>query len=273
MAKTRRILKENLKLVDIVVELLDARIPKSSKNPEIDSIISGKPKIIVLNKSDLADPEKNKKWIEHYRKNGQKAILINSLNGKGIDALKKVILSTLKEKLQSYKEKGYRQKALKALVVGIPNVGKSALINRVAGKYKAITGDRPGVTKSKQWVRLDKDIYLLDTPGVLWPKFEDKNVGLKLAYTGAIKDEIIDITELSLNFIKTLIKSYPRLLEVRYKLTEIKGKEPLEVLKETGRKRGCLVKGGEVDLLRTANMIIDEYRAGRLGKISLEEPG
>ena len=272
MAKTKRILSENLKLVDIVIEILDARIPLSSKNPDIDKLVSNKPKIVVLNKSDLADVAVSKKWEKYFKDKGQKVIFVDSLKGIGIRDLNRAITSLMKEKNERNMKKGRIGYVVKSMVVGVPNVGKSAFINKIAGKKIAQTGDRPGVTRSKQWVKLNDKIDLLDTPGILWPKFEDVNVGLNLAFTGAIKDEIYDIIEVAGILLEKLNKMYPSLIEKRYKVVDIQDKKGYEMLEEIAKKRGCIISGGEVDLTRISAIILDEFRAGKLGRISLEEP-
>jgi ribosome biogenesis GTPase A len=271
MAKTRRLVSENLKLVDVVIELLDSRIPYSSQNPEIDKLLNNKPRLAVLNKSDLADKKINNQWKNWYAKKNQQCIFIDSLKGTGINNLKKALLDVMKDKIQRDKAKGFRQQAIKTMIVGIPNVGKSSLINKIANKACTVTGDRPGVTKSKQWIRLNKDIILLDTPGILWPKFEDQEVGLNLAYTGAIKDEVFDTAEVSIQLLDKLKVLYPQELQARYKLDSIDypGYELLEII---GRKRGCLVSGGNIDLYRTSDILLDELRSGKIANISLESP-
>ena len=272
MAKTKRILGENLKLVDIVIELLDARIPYSSKNPDIDGLIKNKPKIVVLNKSDLADLDISKKWEKYFKDKGQKVVFIDSIKGTGIKELNNQIKSMMKEKWERNQKKGIIAKPVRTMVVGIPNVGKSAFINKIAGKKIAKTGDRPGVTRSKQWVRLNEKIILLDTPGILWPKFEDMEVGLNLAFTGAIKDDVYDIIEVSCILLERLNKLYPSCIEQRYKVCDIQGKKGYEILEQIARKRGCIISGGEVDYTRISAILLDEFREGKLGKISLEIP-
>lgn len=272
MAKTKRILGENLKLVDIVIELLDARIPYSSKNPDIDGLIKNKPKIVVLNKSDLADLEVSKKWAKYFRDKGQEVVFIDSIKGSGIKELNSQIKSMMKEKWERNQKKGIIAKPVRTMVVGIPNVGKSAFINKIAGKKIAKTGDRPGVTRSKQWVRLNEKITLLDTPGILWPKFEDMEVGLNLAFTGAIKDDVYDIVEVSCILLERLNKLYPSCIEKRYKVCDISDKKGYEILEQIARKRGCIISGGEVDYTRISAILLDEFREGKLGKISLEIP-
>lgn len=272
MAKTKRILAENLKLVDIVIEILDARIPFSSKNPDIDKLVLNKPKIVVLNKSDLADTTISRKWEKYFQEKGQKVIFIDSLKGTGIRNLNKAVNELMKEKNERNMQKGRISYVVKSMVVGVPNVGKSAFINKIAGKKIAQTGDRPGVTKSKQWVKLNEKIDLLDTPGILWPKFEDMNVGLNLAFTGAIKDEVYDIIEVSCILLERLNEKYPSLIEKRYKVTDIQGKKGYEILEEIAKKRGCIISGGNIDYERIAAIVLDEFRAGKIGKITLEEP-
>lgn len=273
MAKTRKLINENLKLVDVVIELRDARIPLSSENPEINVLIGNKPRIIVLNKFDLADSDVLALWKSHYEKLGIKVILCNSVSGKGVYDVKKAVLELMKDKLDGYKEKGQRFKVIRTMIVGIPNVGKSSFINRIAGKAIATTGNKPGVTKSKQWIRLDKDIELLDTPGILWPKFEDEKVGYNLAFTGAIKDEILDIEELALHLIGYLQKNYSELYCKRYKIDEdITEMTPLELMELTAKKRGCIISRGDTDYHRIANIVLDEFRSAKIGEISLERP-
>ncbi len=272
MAKTRRIMTEHLKLVDVVIELLDARIPQSSRNPEIDSILNTKPRVIALNKSDLSDPVHNNGWREYFAKQGVSVIYTNAITGMGLGELKGKLKQLTQKKLESAQARGRMQRPIKTMVVGIPNVGKSAFINKMAGKASAITGDRPGVTRSEQWVRVNPEIMLMDTPGILWPKFEDKLTGLNLAFTGAIKDEIMDTTELAAKLMETLVTTYPERIKERYKLEEVQGKDGFTLLEDAGRKRGCLVSGGEVDLNRIALIVLDEFRGGRIGKITLELP-
>ena len=272
MAKTRRLITENLKLVDVVIELLDARIPLSSQNPEIDSILKTEPRVIALNKSDLSDPKLNRQWADYFTEKGMEVIFTNSLTGSGLGELKSKLKKLMKHKLEAAQSKGRLQRPIKTMVVGVPNVGKSAFINKISGRATAVTGDRPGVTRNKQWVRINPEIQLLDTPGILWPKFEDANIGLNLAFTGAIKDEIIDTAELAAKLMEKLAVLYPQNLMERYKLSNIEGETGLKLLEEAGRKRGCLVSGGEVDFYRIATIVLDEFRGGKIGKITLETP-
>ncbi|HQL36091.1 MAG TPA: ribosome biogenesis GTPase YlqF [Bacillota bacterium] len=273
MAKAKRKITEELKLVDIVIELLDARIPMSSRNPEVDEIVGNKKRIIVLNKSDLADPSINAKWLEYFNQENTRAILVNSLKGNGLKNVLSASKQLMKEKLDRLKSKGLLVKTTRALIIGIPNVGKSTFINRIAGRSAAQTGDRPGVTKSKQWIKVSNELELLDTPGILWPKFEDKRAGMYLAFTGAIKDEILDVNELAQNLLQVLAEKFPEKLKSRYKLEDIpEGISSEELLERIGRKRGCIIAGGEVDLLRASTMLLDEFRGGKIGAISLETP-
>jgi len=272
MAKTRRMITENIKMVDVVIELLDARIPRSSQNPDIAELTINKPRIIVLNKSDLADPDKNKLWSDWFKKSGIDAIHTNSLTGEGTKELINKLKKIMEPKIQNAMEKGRISRPIKTMVVGIPNVGKSAFINRIAGKATAITGDRPGVTKNKQWIRINREIQLMDTPGVLWPKFDDEETGLNLAFTGAIKDEIMDVATLAVRLLEKLSVLYPEQLKSRFKLSDLDNKTGQELIDEAGRKRGCLISGGEVDYYRIGNIVLDEFRGAKIGRITLEEP-
>ncbi|NMB34040.1 MAG: ribosome biogenesis GTPase YlqF [Clostridium sp.] len=272
MAKTRRILTDNLKMVDVVVELLDARIPLSSKNPDIDTILREKPKLIALNKSDLADEKVSREWMNWYNLRGYANVFIDSIKGRGINELKRKIHAIMEERIKRDKERGRIFRPIKAMVVGVPNVGKSSLINKLAGRNVAIAEDRPGVTRGKQWINANSKIHLLDTPGVLWPKFEDKEVGLNLAFTGAIKDNVLDIVELAAAFLERLVYNYPQSIGKRYKLSALEGSKGYELLLQAGKNRGCLIAGGEVDLARIAAAVLDEFRGGKLGKITLERP-
>ncbi|MDQ2087206.1 ribosome biogenesis GTPase YlqF [Herbivorax sp. ANBcel31] len=272
MSKTKRLLSENLKMVDVVIELLDARIPVSSKNPEIDNIVNNKPKIIVLNKSDLADEKVSDIWKKWYSSKGYTSIFVNSINGSGIKQLKSKMRDIMKDRIKKDRERGRIFRPVKAMIVGVPNVGKSSLINKIAGKGRTSTGDRPGVTRGKQWINVNNEIQLLDTPGILWPKFEDERVGINLAITGAIKDNILDITELASALFEILSKDYPEYLTKRYKLGEIEDKSGLDILKEAGKKRGCIISGGEIDMMRISAIVLDEFRGAKIGKISLEKP-
>ena len=271
MAKARREIAEAVKLVDVVIEIVDARIPVASRNPILNEIIADKPRVIVLNKSDLANPEENKKWVSHYTSKNQVAILTNSNQGVGMKNVVDAACNLMKEKLERREKQGIVGASIKAMIVGIPNVGKSSFINKVAKKQTAATGNKPGVTRKNQWVRLDDKIQLLDTPGVLWPKFDDEKTARHLAYIGTIKDEIIDIEELALNLVAELLKTNKKALLERYKISEdFEYEMPLEVLEEIGRKRGCLVRGGEVDYTKVANIVLDEFRTAKIGAITLE---
>lgn len=273
MVKAKRKIAEDLKLVDVVIELLDARIPLSSRNPEVDEIVGNKKRIIVLNKSDLADPAENRKWIEYFNSGNTRAILANSVNGAGLKDVLSASRQLMKEKLDKLKSKGLLVKTTRALIIGIPNVGKSTFINKLAGKSVAQTGDRPGVTKSKQWIKVSPELELLDTPGILWPKFEDERVGMSLAFTGAIKDDILDVNELAQNLLLVLAARFPDKLKQRYKLEDIPmDMTPEELLAVIGRKRGCMIAGGAVDMQRASVMLLDEFRGGRIGNITLESP-
>lgn len=271
MAKTRRAISEHLKLVDVVIELLDARIPQSSRNPEIDSILRDKPRIIALNKSDLSDPEQNNKWKDFFFKQGISVIYTNAITGMGLGEIKGKLKQLTRNKLESAQARGRRQRPIKTMVVGIPNVGKSAFINKIAGKASAETGDRPGVTRSQQWVRINPEIMLLDTPGILWPKFEDQLTGQNLAFTGAIKDEIMDTTELAAKLLENLAVIYPEKIKARYKLENPEGRKGFDLLAEAGKRRGCLISGGEVDINRISGIVLDEFRGGKIGRITLEK--
>ncbi|MFA6308130.1 MAG: ribosome biogenesis GTPase YlqF [Clostridia bacterium] len=272
MARTIRILSENLKLVDVVIELLDARIPSSSKNPDIDKITNNKKKIIVLNKSDLADDALSVEWSRWYRKQGYECIFVDSISGKGINELKVKLREMMKEKLEREKSKGRIFTPIRTMVVGVPNVGKSSFINRISGRAIAATGDKPGVTRSKLWIKINREIELMDTPGILWPKFDDPVVGQKLAYTGAIKDDIMDTVELASSLLEFFKSNYPDRIIERYKLTPLENKDGEEILLEAGKNRGCIISGGEINQSRISAIILDEFRGGKLGKITLESP-
>lgn len=269
MNKTRKILIENLRLVDIVVELLDARAPESSKNPKIDEIVGKKIKITVLNKFDLADENILNIWNSKFD-DIEKGIPINSVNGSGIDSLLKRVNDLMSDKFERDKSKGKIGKTSKLMIVGIPNVGKSSLINRLSGRATAKTGNKPGVTKIKQWIRIKEDVQLLDTPGILWPKFEDEEIGLNLAFTGAIKDEIIDLEELALKLIERLKKLYFENLKNRYKIEVNESTSIMEIYESIAIKRGYFLSKKQIDYFRTAKAILDDFRNGKLGKITLE---
>ncbi len=271
MKKTMELIQSNLKLVDVVVELLDARIPNSSRNPKINNIVGDKPKVIALNKSDLSNSSVTTSWISYYKDNGINAIPINSITGYGLDTLLKEVEEVARPKMEHLISKGMRKRPIRIMIVGIPNVGKSSLINKLTKKKSTKTGDRPGVTKGKQWVRLKGNIELLDTPGVLWPKFEDEEVGLKLAFTGSIKDEVLDIETIALKLIEYLGNTFGDLIMERYKLDKIEP-TPLENMEMIAKKRGCILGGQKIDYMRVSNIIIDEFRSGKIGKISLELP-
>ena len=274
MAKTRRIMQSNLKLVDIVVELTDARIPQSSRNPEIDRMVGQKPRVVLLNKCDAANEAATKRWIAWYAEKGIPAIATDCRSGKGLNAFLPLVRGALKNQIARWEQKGMKGRPIRMMIVGIPNVGKSSLINRLAGSRRAKVEDRPGVTRGKQWVTLDKGVELLDMPGVLWPKFEDKTVGERLAFTGAVKDDILDVEQLAARLLEVLMEqNYGRLLSARYKLDadDMQG-SGYDVLQAIGRRRGMLVSGGEVNTERAAITVMDEFRAGTIGRISLEQP-
>lgn len=274
MAKTRRVIKECLPQVDVVIELLDARIPYSSRNPEIEAMIEQKPRITLLTKATLADPDVSRRWADYYNRRGSKTVIIDSVTGYGLDALDAAIKEVMAEKLERYREKGMDGRKLKAMIVGIPNVGKSSLINRLAGGKKAKVENRPGVTLAKQWVPTSVGLDLLDMPGVLWPKFEDDKVGQNLAMTGAIRDQIIDIEEIAMLLCARLMEVAPKAFCERYKLNydEVCELDGYDLFELVGRKRGFLISGGEINSERTANMLLEEFRSAKIGRISLEKP-
>lgn len=269
MAKTRRKIKEILPLIDAVAEVVDARIPLSSRNPEIKELIEDKPHIILLNKCDMADKTVTDKWISHYKSQGSFAIAIDCKSGKGLNSFKDTVKTALAHKLEAYAQKGMVGKPLRVMVVGIPNVGKSSFINRVAGKARAKVENRPGVTRGNQWFAIDKQLELLDTPGVLWPKFEDQTVGERLAFTGAVKDRVLDVELLAVRLLEVLVDNYPQLLTARYGELDF-SLEPYDLLCQIGKKRGMVIRGGETDTERAANMLLEEYRNCKIGLISLE---
>ncbi|MBM7618969.1 ribosome biogenesis GTPase A [Bacillus tianshenii] len=273
MAKARRQVTEKLKLIDIVYELVDARIPVSSRNPMIDEIVANKPRIILLNKADMADSRITKQWLDYFNLKGEttEAIAIDSQTGKGLQQISSLSKELLKEKFDKMQSRGIRPRAIRALIVGIPNVGKSTLINRLAKKNIAQTGDRPGVTKAQQWVKVGKELELLDTPGILWPKFEDQMVGYRLATTGAIKDTIINLQDIAVFALRFLTEHYPDRLRDRYALEEIP-EDIVDLFDAIGTKRGCMMSGGHVDYDKTAELVIREIRQEKLGKLSFESP-
>lgn len=272
MAKTRRLIKESLPLVDGVTELLDARIPYSSSNPELGELINNKPRIVLLNKCDLADKDTTRQWVEYYKKTGVTAIPVDCRSGKGLSNYISAVRDVLKDKIRQNEERGMPGKALRIMVVGIPNTGKSSFINRMAGAAKAKVADKAGVTRQNQWFAIGNGIELLDTPGVLWPKFDDPKVGDRLAFIGSVKDEILDSETLAVRLLEVMKNDYPDRLAERYKINDFSDKEPWEVLEMIGKKRGMMIKGGEIDTERASVMLLDEYRGGRLGTISLEKP-
>lgn len=272
MAKTRRLIKESLPLVDGVTELLDARIPYSSSNPELGELINNKPRIVLLNKCDLADKDTTRQWVEYYKKTGVTAIPVDCRSGKGLNNYISAVREVLKDKIRQNEERGMPGKALRIMVVGIPNTGKSSFINRMAGAAKAKVADKAGVTRQNQWFAIGNGIELLDTPGVLWPKFDDPKVGDRLAFIGSVKDEILDSETLAVRLLDVMKNDYPERLAERYKINDFSDKEPWEVLEMIGKKRGMMIKGGEIDTERASVMLLDEYRGGRLGTISLEKP-
>lgn len=266
MKKTRELIQENLKMVDAAIEVIDARIPVSSRNPIIDELVKSKPRIIVLNKSDLADAGRSKAWEEKFKADGNRVLSMNCMSGAGVKDLFKVL-----EKMNTEKNKDrVMQKPFRLMIVGVPNVGKSSLINRMTGKKSAQTGDRPGVTKGKQWLKLQNNMQLLDTPGILWPKFEDPKAGLNLAFCGSIKDEILDVPTLGMELVGVLAENYPDFLMERYKLEEI-AETPLENMENMAIKRGCILPGKRIDYERIGKLVLDEFRGGKIGRITLEE--
>lgn len=271
MAKTRRMIEDNLKLIDVVVEILDARIPFSGRNPNFDDIIRNKPRLIVLNKADLADKNRTRQWIDWYASNGLRVIPISCTTGMGINTVLNEARAVVQDKIDREKEKG-RNRTLKLMMVGIPNVGKSSLINRLVGKASTKTGDKPGVTRGKQWLRIKGDAELLDTPGILPPKFDDQTVAMRLAYTGAIRDEIMNTELLAYSLCDYLRDNYSDELCTRYKLDSVEDLEGYEVLEKIGKKRGFVISGGEIDMERAANMVLDELRGAKIGNITLETP-
>lgn len=272
MMKTQRAMMEDIKLIDIVIEIVDARLPLSSRNPQIDEIVGNKPRLLLLNKADIADASVTSRWEKYFASKDIPVMVVSSTGNKKLNSIFDKCRDILKDKIARQKEKGIANRSIKVIVVGVPNVGKSSLINKLSGRKSAITGDRPGVTRGKQWIRLGNGIELMDTPGILWPKFDDELVGKKLAFTGAIKDEIMDVEELACDLLVTLRKLYPQSLEMRYKMTDIDNLMPHEMLELLGRKRGFVISGGEIDTERAGKILLDEFRGAKLGNISLETP-
>ncbi len=283
MAKTMKQIEADLRIVDIVIELLDARIPIASQNPEIANKIKNKKKLVVLNKADLADEKTNQKWVNYFENQGIPAVLVDSNSGKGIDKFIKKIEEVMQEMLEGQASKGRIGRKIRAMILGIPNVGKSSFINRISKRTTAEVGNKPGVTKQKQWIRINEKIELLDTPGVLWPKFESEDVALKLAFTGTIKETVLQKTEIAYQLVKFLLENYRERLAQRYGLnleyiqTTLEQEQPenfniYEIMLEIGKKRGCIISGGNIDEEKTAKIILDEYKNGKFGKVSLEQP-
>lgn len=268
MTKAKRQMQEDVKLIDLIIELVDARVPLSSRNPDIDEIGKNKARLILLNKADLADEVQNEAWKAYFQEKGFYVVKVDSRNGAGMKLVQNVIQEACKEKTERDRKRGIKNRPIRAMVAGIPNVGKSTFINTFAGKACAKTGNKPGVTKGKQWIRLNKNVELLDTPGILWPKFEDQEVGKRLAFIGSVKDEILNMEELALELISYLCQNYPGALAKRYNITE-EG-QPVELLGEIARVRGCLKKGEELDYTKATGILFEEFRSGKIGRITLE---
>jgi len=269
MTKAKRMMQENIKLIDLVIEVTDARIPLSSRNPDIDELGKNKARLILLNKADLADDSRTEQWMEYFRSKGYYAVKINARSGAGMKGILPVIMESCKEKIERDRRRGILNRPVRAMVVGIPNVGKSTFINSFAGKACTKTGNKPGVTKGKQWIRINKNVELLDTPGILWPKFEDQEVGAKLAMVGSIKDEILNLEELSLELLAYLHREYEGVLEQRYQIIE--SENNVTMLEEIARNRKCIQKGQELDYTKAANILLEEFRNGKIGRITLEK--
>ncbi len=269
MTKAKRAMKEDIKLIDLIVELVDARVPLASRNPDIDDLGAGKARLILLNKSDLASERQNDAWKQWFEAQGCFVLKVNSRSGAGLKQINPIVQEACKEKIERNRRRGILNRPIRAMVVGIPNVGKSTFINSFAGKACAKTGNKPGVTKGNQWIRLNKSLELLDTPGILWPKFEDQKVGILLAFIGSINDDILDRDELAMELLKFLLANYPDIVRDRY---QIEGDDTLEALSQVARVRSCLAKGGELDLAKAALIILDDFRSGKLGRITLEFP-
>ena len=270
MTKARRMMQENIKLIDLMVELVDARVPYSSKNPDIDELARNKSRLIILNKADMADAQVTKEWEAYYKEKGFFVAKVNSQKGTGIKEVKKLIEEACREKKERDRKRGILNRPVRAMVAGIPNVGKSTLFNNFAGKACAKTGNKPGVTKGKQWIKINKNVELLDTPGILWPKFEDQEVGLRLAWIGSIKEEVLNTTELAVELLGFLKEQYPGVIRERYGVEE--EAEPVQILEKIAEIRGCLMKGNQVDVEKAGLLVLDDYRSLRLGQISLERP-
>lgn len=270
MTKARRMMQEDIKLIDLIIELVDARIPLSSRNPDIDDLGKNKARLILLNKSDMADDRYNEEWKDYFQSRGFLVLKVNSQRGTGLKAVNGAVLEACREKIERDRRRGIKNRPVRAMVVGIPNVGKSTFINSFAGRACTKTGNKPGVTKGKQWIRLNKSVELLDTPGILWPKFEDQSVGLKLAMIGSIKDEILNMDELSLELLAAIRAHYPGLIGERFEIDE--DGTNVELLERIGQKRQCLLKGGQIDYTKTAKLVLDEFRSGKIGRITLEYP-
>ncbi|MEI1256581.1 ribosome biogenesis GTPase YlqF [Blautia sp. JLR.GB0024] len=269
MTKAKRMMQENIKLIDLIIEVVDARIPVSSRNPDIDELGKNKARLILLNKSDLADERQNEKWTQHFTEKGFFVVKANSKSGAGIRQVLPVIMEACKEKIERDRKRGIQNRPVRAMVVGIPNVGKSTFINSFAGKACTKTGNKPGVTKGKQWIRINKNVELLDTPGILWPKFEDQSVGAKLAMVGSIKDEILNLEELSLELLGYLHRDYEGILKERYDVEE--SEDRLKMLEAIAVNRKCLQKGSELDYGKASNILLEEFRNGKIGRITLEQ--
>ncbi len=272
MTKTRRQMENDVKLVDLVAEVVDARIPISSRNPDIDTIVGDRPRLVIFNRADQADPAMTVKWMAWFKAKGYGVLETDAKSGKGVAQFSTAAKAVLKDKLAAWKAKGQVGRPIRAMVVGVPNVGKSTFINKVAKRKSAKASDRPGVTRGKQWVSVDAGLELLDTPGILWPKFEDETTGLHLAFTGAVKDEVTDLEELACALLELLRDRYPKVLEERYKLTQPEGLQGWELLEQCARKRGMLISGGEADTERMSKVLLDEFRGGKLGRFTLETP-
>ena len=272
MTKTRRQMEEDVKFVDMVAEVVDARIPISSRNPDIDSMVGDRPRMIIFNRADQADPKVTAQWMAWFRQKGYAVLETDAKTGKGVNQFSNVVKQALREKIEAWRAKGQVGRPVRVMVVGVPNVGKSTFINKVARRKSAKAGDRPGVTRGKQWVNIDQGLDLLDTPGILWPKFEDETTGMHLAFTGAVRDEILDGEALACGLMALLSAHYPGVLEERYKLKDLEGKEGWELLEMAARKRGMLISGGEVDTERMSRVLLDEFRGGKLGRFTLERP-